>query len=139
MDFIHALQTQREAANLTQEAAAARLHLTVKEYKKRETEKYAPEYPERLGLLTGLGMSAAEAHEAAAHPDVVAYYQWVASRIRNHTIMVWFALLVVGSRGTLLLLKYHPANTVRDLVLIILLLIGSVLYFPNFLRWLREP
>jgi len=74
--FHEVLQTRRETLGLTQEDAAARLHLTLAEYQDRENDKVEVTFPERWGMLTLLGVPLAEARELAARfPSTLLYSQ----------------------------------------------------------------
>ena len=61
MPFPDALRAQRLAAGLGETEAADKLHLSVRGYKDREAGRGNVSFPERCGLLMGLGLTWDEA------------------------------------------------------------------------------
>ena len=71
MPFQEALRAQRLALELSENEAADRLHLSLREYQDREAGRVGVNFPERCGLLAGLGLTWAEAvTRINLHPDI---------------------------------------------------------------------
>jgi len=68
MNFNEELTAYRRRKGLSIEQAAERVHLSALAYKDREEDRETVKFPERLGLLMGLGMDYEQAAGIASEP-----------------------------------------------------------------------
>jgi hypothetical protein len=78
MAFYQELKIQRERFHLTPDAAASRFHLARRDYADREKGRVDLSYPEKFGLLVGLGVPLNEAARLAEEPDGSSMSEWSA-------------------------------------------------------------
>jgi len=76
MPFHQELKRKREAAKLSQETAASWLRLAARDYGDRESGRVDMQFPEKFGLLVGIGVPPNEAADIADRTDELCMDEW---------------------------------------------------------------